>query len=92
MTSQATPSIQTQPVDIAASVIALTREETQKETQSQSSTLPTPLLEQVRSRAMATSGASRALKERWKYTRYPEIEPPYEQLFDLKMTHTRHGI
>jgi arylsulfatase A-like enzyme len=21
--------------------------------------------------------------ERWKYTRYPEIEPPYEQLFDL---------
>jgi arylsulfatase A-like enzyme len=23
-------------------------------------------------------------EERWKYTRYPEIEPPYEQLFDLK--------
>ena len=23
-------------------------------------------------------------EDRWKYTRYPEIEPPYEQLFDLK--------
>jgi len=23
-------------------------------------------------------------EEHWKYTRYPEIEPPYEQLFDLK--------
>ena len=22
--------------------------------------------------------------DRWKYTRYPEIQPPYEQLFDLK--------
>lgn len=68
MASQATQSIQTQPVDLAASLIERSRQEALDEKQSQSSLLPTTLLEQVRSRAMASSGASSALKERWKYT------------------------
>ncbi len=60
MSSQANQSTPTQPVDLAGSLIGLAK--------GQPSALANPLLEQVRARALTSSGAANALKERWKYT------------------------
>lgn len=72
MSSQANRNTQTQPVDLAGSLIGLA--------QDQPSTLPNPLLEQVRSRAISSSGATTTLKERWKYT-------PAKRFFQAMLDH-----
>lgn len=80
MSSQANRSTQIQPVDLAGSLIGLA--------EGQPSALPNPLLEQVRARALTSSGATTALKERWKYT---PAKRYFQAMFDHQQGNLEQG-
>lgn len=80
MSSQANPSSPTQPVDLAGSLIGLAK--------GQPSALPNPLLEQVRARALSSSGAVTALKERWKYT---PAKRYFQAMYDHQQSSSAQG-